>query len=685
MHFEVLREFFQTHWGWAAGLAASVTGGMVLVLNLLNPKRKEDIAIWLLGAPSDKDWSDRFCALFDAIFGDRHFTLRCFSRSAVASLLSVVVIWALMGSAETLDLRAKETLTLENALLIALAVNVLVDYLSILQTRFLLGQLHRLQSGVLQFAVLLIDLVLSGALIWVALWLLMRSPLYAGGLASFGETLGMFSPLSVFFFSTFFTSFWSWVFVLSTWILRLIRRLDLGYWLDVERKPIAILSAITGAVVFIGALSAAVPLRKGADGLSPVDHALCLAFEGRVCTRIAALTTDEQLQMNLMFRACTTGAANDCALEALQPWIDQNQEAEDVDLGLSNRQLKLIEFACEGGEAWACQMVVWLNPQLLERLDENPQEEGPALARRMARLMQGACDGGDLVGCSEVALYYLPLAAAEAACERGNTAECVVVFQRELLGDAAPPENLETALDLLRKSCDGGVATACMSMGRLFLTDVYLPVDLEAVMANFNSACDLGYAAGCTLLARVLRELALRAEVTGPGASDDTLAHLALQLLYLGCFGNDPEACNELADYYVNAEFVPQDLSFANTLYAFACTEREARACMNQANLLLDQISSEIPVDDDLADGAVFACAQRYWVGCGKLAWLNEDWQQLRAPLVKATKLAQEGCALGLQESCALAQALGPAHPPYRLEGAISFSLPLLRQGIDAP
>ncbi len=682
MHFEVLQDFFQTHWGWAAGLAASITGSMVLVLNLLNPKRKEDIAIWLLGAPSDKDWSDRFCALFDIVFGDRHFSLRCFTRSAVASLLSVVVIWVLMGSAQTLDMRAKETLTLENTLLFGLVVNVLVDYLSILQTRFLLGHLHRLQSAVLQFLVLLIDLILSGALIWAALWLLMRSPLYEGGPASFGETLGMFSVFSVFFFSTFFTSFWSWIFVLSTWILRLARASNLGHWLDVEQKPIAILAAITGGVVFVGALSAAVPLRKGTDGLSPVDHALCLAFEGRVCTRVAALTTDEQLQMNLMFRACTTGAAGDCALEALRPWLDLEEAREDLDLGLSDRQLKLIEFACEGGEAWACQLVVWLNPDLLERLDKNPQEEGPELARRMARLMQGACDGGDLVGCSEVALHYLPLAPAEAACEGGNSAECVVVFQRELLGDAAPPENLETALDLLGRSCDGGVATACRSLGRLFFTGVYLPVDLEVVMARYNAACKLGDAAGCGTLARVLMELGPHARITGPGASDDVLQHLALQFSYLGCFGNDPGACREVADHYVEATIVPQDLKFASTLYVFACREGEAKACMGQAKLELEHIQNEISAGDSRADNAVFACALKTWAGCGKLAWLNEDWRRLRAPLVKATALAQQGCRLGSQESCEMAQTLAPAHPPYRLEGTVSFDLPLTQQGI---
>lgn len=229
-----LQAFLQTNWGWAAGLAASMLALTLLAGGLLNQERKDEIALWLMGAQTDETWSRSFVSLFDAVFGARHLSLRCFLRSALASLIAVAVIWLLMGNLGTLGLRVRSELSLGGVLVLALAVNVLADYLSLLETRLLMGHMPRSALG--QALVLVLDLALSAAIIWLAIFAYLRSPLNTGEVESFAEILGLFSIFSVLFYSTFLTSVWTWAYVLSTWVMRAATRLRLAHLLDVEQQ-----------------------------------------------------------------------------------------------------------------------------------------------------------------------------------------------------------------------------------------------------------------------------------------------------------------------------------------------------------------------------------------------------------------------------------------------------------------
>ncbi len=253
-----------------------------------------------MGAQSERNRAMGFTALFDAVFGARHFSWRCFARSAFASLVAVAFIWLLMGQAGAIGLRIRAELSLGALLAIALAVNVVADYVSLLETRLLLGRLHRWHGWPLQLAVLALDLVISALIIWLAIAAYLASPLHRGEVESFAEILGVFSIFSVFFYSTFLTSVWTWAYILSTWLMRLIRRLELDVWLDVERQPIRVLAGVLGLVTFTGALALAAPLRADEEGLSAADRALCSLFKGRVCLDVAELTPAEQAQLDFI-------------------------------------------------------------------------------------------------------------------------------------------------------------------------------------------------------------------------------------------------------------------------------------------------------------------------------------------------------------------------------------------------
>jgi len=65
--FDAFETLLQTNWGWATGLAASMLALTLLAGGLLNPGRKDDIALWLMGAQSEETWARTFATLFDAI------------------------------------------------------------------------------------------------------------------------------------------------------------------------------------------------------------------------------------------------------------------------------------------------------------------------------------------------------------------------------------------------------------------------------------------------------------------------------------------------------------------------------------------------------------------------------------------------------------------------------------------
>jgi hypothetical protein len=119
---DVAQFFLQTNWGWAAGLGLSLATLTLAAGGLLHPSHRDPIALWLMGAQTEKGWSDGFLKLFDALFGRNHLSVHCFLRSTVASLVAVALIWLLMGNLGALGDRIRAELSLGSVLLIALAI-----------------------------------------------------------------------------------------------------------------------------------------------------------------------------------------------------------------------------------------------------------------------------------------------------------------------------------------------------------------------------------------------------------------------------------------------------------------------------------------------------------------------------------------------------------------------------------
>lgn len=490
MHWEPLQAFLQTNWGWAAGLAASMVALTLLAGNLLNPARKDEIALWLMGEQTEKGWSQGFVQLFDAAFGKDHFSLRCFLRSTIASLVAVALIWLLMGNLGALGNRIRAELSLGSVLLIALAVNVVADYVSLLETRLVLGQIHRVRSALGQAAVLLADLAISGAIIWLAILAYVNSPLYAGDPLSFAETLGVFTVFSVLFYSTFLTSVWTWAYILTTWLMRVFRRLRLAFFLDVENKPIQVLAYVLCVVVFSGAMALAVPLRKDADGLSATDRALCTTFPGPVCLAVAELTPSQRAQLDLIMLACEWGMTDECFDRGLALYELQPEDAA-----------RFWQTACAQGDQESCtntgHMFDW----------GRGVDQQYALAADHYRL---GCEGGDARGCVELGyllrhgLGVLPDSTAAAqmysqGCDAGVSKGCTNLGALHESGDGVA-QDLQMAAQLYRRGCDGGNARGCSNLGGLHWRGLGVDVDPTAAAELSRRGCDGGDPQGCTNL-----------------------------------------------------------------------------------------------------------------------------------------------------------------------------------------
>jgi hypothetical protein len=126
----------------------------------------------------------QFAHLFDRVFGERHLTLRCLLSSALASTTGVIVVTALwiafafpiegieynpelgmFDTRTTVDLAGALTDALAVGLVFSVLINALPDYISLLETRFLLRKLER---GGRLGRLLVLDLALTAALSYAA-------------------------------------------------------------------------------------------------------------------------------------------------------------------------------------------------------------------------------------------------------------------------------------------------------------------------------------------------------------------------------------------------------------------------------------------------------------------------------------------------------------------------------------
>jgi hypothetical protein len=158
--------------------------------------------------------------------------------------------------------------------------NVLPDNLSLLETRFVLRNMRMGSRS--RSAFLVLDLLVTGGIAFVTTMLVfavatvvltihlhldhpfdLLNPDVIGGVRSDllltfdWDFNGFFKQsLQVWFFPTFFTSIWLWLYAGSGFLLKAARRFDIGFqWFnrgfDIEKKPLSAIGLVAGALVAV--------------------------------------------------------------------------------------------------------------------------------------------------------------------------------------------------------------------------------------------------------------------------------------------------------------------------------------------------------------------------------------------------------------------------------------------------
>lgn len=231
-------------WGIYIGACVVVWAVFVKFDGLLQDDTKLAIAVWLVGDPKTETppWPDTFIRLFDRAFGEKHLSWKCFWRSSIASFLAVCGLLA-FGYVVSPGVRAEFYRYAEMGpwvvagyftVLISIGgiLNLFPDYLSLLQTRFVLQRMSRHPGTLRRVAWLLIDLFLTFVIviivlgivdlfivttdaiqgpIWLA-WLFMITDVIPTGLAMIFGSQDTGAIFGVYIYSTLVTSVWIWLY-----------------------------------------------------------------------------------------------------------------------------------------------------------------------------------------------------------------------------------------------------------------------------------------------------------------------------------------------------------------------------------------------------------------------------------------------------------------------------------------
>ncbi len=237
--------------------------------NVASSETKAAVSRWLNNldpAGAVASWPTTFATIFDHVFGECHLSWRCFSRSCVASFASVAImtlIWGMLRPSQFIEFFLSAGINAIFFIFILTAIlNLIPDYLSLLETRYVIKWMSRTSSRARILALLVIDFTVTGGIGLVAIsGFGLLIPSNWGTITNFISWFLRYSlPLSVpqtgvaslgiWFYSAFFTSVWVWMYVLSGSVVRLMEYLGIGVdrfkvVLDIENKPLRSLGFVS--------------------------------------------------------------------------------------------------------------------------------------------------------------------------------------------------------------------------------------------------------------------------------------------------------------------------------------------------------------------------------------------------------------------------------------------------------
>jgi len=268
-------------------VAGSVLGLFELGERFASQRAKDALSKWLLtfDVQKAKALPDGTQELFERIFGERHFSWKCFVRSAVFSLgaTAFLTTLCLLINPKTFLFNVPPITEIFPGLALWFLWSIIIDYISLFKTRVILRVVqHKVPNLGGAVTILVIDYILYNvifALGYTIIDLIHQSYKgtidiihlsYQGKVLSIDEWLSMFdnyfpdfpiygyraSLYVILFWSGFAPSIWMWLYVAALFVTRgLLRSEKLVNWLrwalDVEKNPFRSIGAIAATLAFI--------------------------------------------------------------------------------------------------------------------------------------------------------------------------------------------------------------------------------------------------------------------------------------------------------------------------------------------------------------------------------------------------------------------------------------------------
>jgi len=280
---------------WAA-LAGAISLPLVTVEPLLRDEYRTKIASWVRGAKFSKavePWPKIASSLMDRVFGDKHLSWKCFIRSAIASSFVVLLLFFVPRLPDFIDdplliYFLDETILI--ILIFAIFINFVPDYLSLLETRIIVHFLNRSDDGI----------NFQSSIMWLAIDFLITTCIVYFGFCLFGIFLGLsgqyhvygkkpfsnewlqftingfFETIDIlhtcfqyilglnkdigreriympFIISTYLTSIWLWLYLVSGFVVRTAYRVErfqdfIDKTLKLDTHPLQVMALILVAV-----------------------------------------------------------------------------------------------------------------------------------------------------------------------------------------------------------------------------------------------------------------------------------------------------------------------------------------------------------------------------------------------------------------------------------------------------
>ena len=242
-------------------------GGIWLLFDraeiVLHEDVRKQLTAWLKKDKSfdSKKWPALFISIFDRIFGERHFTLKCFFRSCVSSIFIMLIITLIFFSIGSFNSMIQYLESFDNFLSLltdseklkntkdfsytftiffiilskGFIINLIPDYLSLLETRIILNLLPN-SSLIKKIFLLFLDFIFTTLIsitsiigYFVIFSSIPFSEITFDYSVLFDESLFLINKfIFVWIITSYFTSIWLWLFILSSFFIQSFRVLLKG-------------------------------------------------------------------------------------------------------------------------------------------------------------------------------------------------------------------------------------------------------------------------------------------------------------------------------------------------------------------------------------------------------------------------------------------------------------------------